>query len=309
MSKGRIKSKRLDFTQVSNKLIFDSNLSNHAKVLGCMIQAKITIPDFILYKTTLIKLFGKQEDTFNKYWRELKENGYLVQFKEIVTKEHIKEHYSDKGIKEEDWPKLGTYYYEYEFLDIPDVAYAKEQNEKNNQFSKINEARKKTEHIEKPKKVKCEKPKKSSVGKKHTVEVPHSGNIPQHNKTDFNNTDLNNTFSSSSEDDEKIIEQYKDYRNIKKLSHEEISLVTKLITEHGEDKVSTSIKQAVAYGGNSYKYLEAIVHNGINTKITNSNKENNILTNKFGGYSGQRTYDPDRMEQLEQEHLERLLSK
>lgn len=249
MQKGRIRTKRLDFTQVSNTLIFDNNLSSHARVLGCMIQAKITIPDFVLYKTTLIKLFGKQEDTFNKYWRELKTNGYLVQFKEVVTKEYIQEHYASKGVAKEEWPKLGTYFYEYEFLDVPNVEYAKEQNEKNNQFAALNEKRKKAETPEKPKKTKKATPKKSTVAKNHTVEVPHTGKDEQHKSIDLTHTDFTNIYKDDDAEHQSIIHQfYKKWTEVLnkriKLTDNQKNKLIELVNKHGLDDVIYALDRA-----------------------------------------------------------------
>lgn len=109
---GVFRTKQLPFTMILNNVLFDDNLSRDARLLYCMIQSKITIPDFTLYKTTLIKLFGANEKTFDKYWKELKDKGYLIQYK--LTDEN------------------NRFYYEYDLLDTPDVELATKIHSQNN---------------------------------------------------------------------------------------------------------------------------------------------------------------------------------
>lgn len=96
---GTFKKKKVYFSQVSNSAIRDEKLSLKAKGLYSLIQSYITIEDFTLYKNNLMKKCKEKRDGFNTAWKELKENGYLVQYK----------------TKLED----GTYNYEYELLDEP----------------------------------------------------------------------------------------------------------------------------------------------------------------------------------------------
>ena len=64
-----------------------------------MITYYISIPDFILYKSHLQRKTGCGTTAFNRMWRELKENGYLAQYK----------------LRDE----KGAFYYEYELFDEP----------------------------------------------------------------------------------------------------------------------------------------------------------------------------------------------
>lgn len=96
---GRIRKKINPFAQVSNFALRDSNMSLKAKGLYALIQSYITIENFILYKNTLRKQCIEGEYSFEQAWKELKEKGYLMQFK----------------LRNES----GYYFYEYELLDKP----------------------------------------------------------------------------------------------------------------------------------------------------------------------------------------------
>lgn len=96
---GRFRQRKVSFTATSNKVLFDENLDMDTKTLHNMINYYISIPDFILYKAHIQKQSGTGQRAFNRMWKQLKENGYLVQYKL-------------KGDK-------GTFYYEYELFDEP----------------------------------------------------------------------------------------------------------------------------------------------------------------------------------------------
>lgn len=99
METGQIKRREVPFSQISNSALRDEKLSLKAKGLYALIQSYITIPNFILYKTTLMKQCKESKNTFDTAWKELKDNGYLIQYK----KSNI---------------KTKTFYYDYELLDI-----------------------------------------------------------------------------------------------------------------------------------------------------------------------------------------------
>ena len=96
---GRFRQKKVSFTATSNRVLFDDNLDMDTKTLHNMINYYISIPDFTLYKSHIQKQSGAGQRAFNRMWKQLKENGYLVQYKL-------------KGDK-------GTFYYEYELFDEP----------------------------------------------------------------------------------------------------------------------------------------------------------------------------------------------
>lgn len=98
MSNGKFRSKKISFAQVSTAALRDPNLSLKAKGLYSLIQAYISIPNFVLYKNFLMKQCIEKESAFGTTWRELKARGYLVQYR----------------LQNEN----GTFYYEYDLLDI-----------------------------------------------------------------------------------------------------------------------------------------------------------------------------------------------
>lgn len=107
MESGRIsKRKEVPFSQVSNQALRDKTLSLRAKGLYALIQSYITIPNFVLYKQTLINMSIEGKDAFESAWKELKNRGYLVQI---------------RGKNSE-----GKFIYEYELLDFIEEKELKE---------------------------------------------------------------------------------------------------------------------------------------------------------------------------------------
>lgn len=99
MESGKItRRKEVPFSQVSNQALRDKTLSLRAKGLYALIQSYITIPDFVLYKQTLINMGVEGREAFESAWKELKKRGYLVQ---------------KRGKNSE-----GKFVYEYELLDF-----------------------------------------------------------------------------------------------------------------------------------------------------------------------------------------------
>lgn len=98
-SGGKFRKKRTNFSMVSNDIIRNDNVSLKAKGLYALIQSYITLENFTLYKGFLQSKCIEGERAFDSAWRELKEKGYLVQYK----------------LKDEN----NKYYYEYELLDEP----------------------------------------------------------------------------------------------------------------------------------------------------------------------------------------------
>lgn len=98
-SGGKFRKKRTNFSMVSNDIIRNDNVSLKAKGLYALIQSYITLENFTLYKGFLQSKCIEGERAFDSAWRELKEKGYLVQYK----------------LKDES----NKYFYEYELLDEP----------------------------------------------------------------------------------------------------------------------------------------------------------------------------------------------
>lgn len=93
--------KKVPYASVSQVLIKDTSLSLKAKGLYSIIECYIRIPDFTLYKSHLINQSTDGLRSFNSAWSELKEHGYLKQYR-------IRE---AKGWR-----------YEYDLLDEPDLV-------------------------------------------------------------------------------------------------------------------------------------------------------------------------------------------
>ena len=98
---GRFRKKKSNFSIVYNTAIHDSNISLKAKGLYTLIQSYITIEGFTLYKSFLRSKCRDGEKAFESGWKELKESGYLKQYK------------MREG--------SNRFYYEYELLDEPEV--------------------------------------------------------------------------------------------------------------------------------------------------------------------------------------------
>lgn len=97
---GAFRKKKVYFSQVSNHALRDKNLSLKAKGLYALIQSYITIEGFTLYKNMLRKQCPEGREAFGNTWKELKDKGYLIQYKS-QNKE------------------TGKFVYEYDLLDKP----------------------------------------------------------------------------------------------------------------------------------------------------------------------------------------------
>lgn len=73
------------FTMIPNELLVNPDIHPNTRLLYCIIKHYITIPGFVLYKSTLIKSLGLAANTFNKYWKELKDLGFLEQIQHHIN--------------------------------------------------------------------------------------------------------------------------------------------------------------------------------------------------------------------------------
>jgi hypothetical protein len=99
---GRFRKKRTSFAQVSNVALRDPNLSLKAKGLLALVESYLSLDGFVLYKDFLISKSKDGETAFRGAWKELKDNGYLIQYK---MKDEV----------------TSRFYYEYEICDNPQV--------------------------------------------------------------------------------------------------------------------------------------------------------------------------------------------
>lgn len=99
---GIIRKKRTFYAQVSNVALRDATLSLKAKGLLAIIESYLSLENFVLYKDFLISKSTDGETSFRGAWKELKDHGYLIQYK----------------LKDEETKQ---FYYEYEICDDPHV--------------------------------------------------------------------------------------------------------------------------------------------------------------------------------------------
>ena len=146
------------FTMVNNTVIEDKNLSMKAKGLYLIIKHYITIPNFTLNKSYLMSLSKEGERAFESGWKELKDAGYLIQYR----------------LKGED----GKWVYEYELLHTPrkvEKAIVKKKKETDN--SKVDNYNKEV----KTKKAPVVQPTEASENTKDLLSNKNNStdNIPQ----------------------------------------------------------------------------------------------------------------------------------
>ena len=94
---GRFRRKKTNFSMVSNEILRDKTVSLKAKGLYSLIQSYVTLDDFVLYKGFLMSHCVEGRKAFDAAWSELKETGYLIQYRMKDKENH--------------------FYYEYELLD------------------------------------------------------------------------------------------------------------------------------------------------------------------------------------------------
>ena len=265
METGKFRKKKIYFTQVSNTALRDTNLSLKAKGLYALINSYITLEDFTLYKTTLLKNCAEGKKAFDAAWKELKDAGYLIQ-------------YRLQGEK-------GKFYYEYELLDEPQSI----------EMAEISQS------IHIPKK---EVVDNGGSGKRVTAKrgIYNNTNL---NNTDLNNTNINNISSSAEEVEEedknskdlKTIMSFCNNVNFKIKTIE----IERLLVTYSLDKIIKAINSAISSSKqieNPYGYLTAILNNMEQPK--NIVIENKTATPTKGKLSEpnftQREYDYDKLE-------------
>lgn len=102
-SKGIIRGKN-SYTQVSDDILRDESLSLKAKGLYILIQSYLVGRNNTVLKNDLKSNCKEGEKAFESAWKELKNSGYLIQYK---LKDKID----------------GTFYYEYELVICKDKEY------------------------------------------------------------------------------------------------------------------------------------------------------------------------------------------
>ena len=153
-------------------------MSRKAKGLYAEIYSYITIPNFKLSKSYLMKTGLEGETAFNSMWKELKEKGYLKQYRISVN---------NNGTM--------SFVYKYDLLDKPDLKTPYLTNVKlNGEFGETYGGL--SENIENSEQEKPFKtyPPSFVPGTSRTTYNVHRVQSPiDINNTDINNTDINNT--------------------------------------------------------------------------------------------------------------------
>lgn len=161
---GRFRTMVDPFTMVSNSVIEDRSLSLKAKGLYLIIKHYITIPNFTLNKNYLISLSKEGERAFNSTWKELKDRGYLKQ-------------YRLKG-------KDGKWIYEYELLHDPVV------DSEDTEIDKVNEEDIKTDEAEDKVKEFNKSVKDAQNKKASPMAVEEANQINKNSDLNFNHDNI-----------------------------------------------------------------------------------------------------------------------
>ena len=110
LKSGRIRRRKdKGFAQIANCVLRDMELSLKAKGLYSLIESYLSIPDWTLYKSFLMSKCKEGDTAFNGAWKELKDRGYLIQYK-IKDKTN------------------GRWIYEYELVDEPCISEGSQDN-------------------------------------------------------------------------------------------------------------------------------------------------------------------------------------
>lgn len=232
-SGGKFRKKKIYFTQVSNNILRDNTISLKAKGLYSLIQSYITIENFTLYKNYLKKQCKEGEKAFESTWKELKDNGYLIQYR----------------LQDE---KTKQFYYEYELLDEKNIELANEIH--SNQNRKKHEEKSHT-----PKKEGMDNNSKAIPPKKEGMGNGLDGKGEGYNNTVPSNTDLNNITSSSSSD---LLEEFE--TNICKLKRTTKEKFIKIINNHDKEFIQAIINECSTTNVNCYKGFETALESYVN---------------------------------------------
>jgi len=248
---GKFRAKRVYFTQVSNVALRDNKLSAKAKGLYSVINSFLTMENFTLYKNALRKHMAEGNMAFDNMWKELKDKGYLIQ-------------YRSQGDK-------GFFYYEYELLDAPNIELATEIHGKQNRKTK-------EEKTHTPKSGGMEKKSKTHTPKNDGMDNTSNGEVGVYNNTDLTNTDLTNTNLSSSSDDEitlpnltltevnVLVKKFKD--SICELTENTKLKFLLYCGVHNTDLIKSILDYSATINIKSYAGFETIIKAAIQNNIT-----------------------------------------
>ncbi len=288
---GAFRKKKVYFSQISNLALRDRNLSLKAKGLYALIQSYITIENFTLYKTTLKKECLEKEKAFETTWKELKEKGYLIQYRLQGNK--------------------GYFYYEYELLDTADKELADKIHSNQNRKTQ-------DEKNHNPKKIDMDKNIENHNPKMDTMDDGYGGKVGVYNNTNSNNTNSNNTnLSSSSISNDELILNFNN--NICELKKTTKPKFIDFCNKYDSEFINAIIEYSAEINIRSYKGFETIIKSYIDKEVFTVNdfinsiekyraekkeknnkkqtnyKNSNIKELKFNNFDP-REYDYDKLE-------------
>lgn len=261
----------INFTQVTNNVLQNKNLSFKAKGLYSFIQSYLLIPNFNLTKSFLMSNCLEGEKAFDSAWKELKDNGFLKQYRIPNPEER------------------GKFIYEYELLIEADISTPGLINcdIKGNPVFKEKEKETEKDHI----------PQNGGDGENDRPYTPkrtlcskdamlNGGDI---NNTILNNNNINNNNISSSNEDEEDDNLNKIMKYCQSVDYKLTKAKAKaLLVSYDYTKIIKAIAHIIAsdvkvtnYSG----YLSKTLADLNSTKVVNINTtvENKRGFNNFKG--------------------------
>ncbi|MBE1306146.1 DnaD domain protein [Clostridium botulinum] len=258
---GRFRKKKVYFTQVSNNALRDNSISLKAKGLYALIQSYITLEDFTLYKNYLKKQCKEGEKAFESAWKELKDAGYLIQYR-----------LQDDTLDENNKKKM-TFFYEYELLDSKDIELATKVHASQNR--KIKEEKSHT-----PKKEGMGKNQKSIPTKKEGMGNGYNGEGGTYNNIDPINTNLNNTYSEEEETFQGIISKIESTLEIK-LNKKKKEIINNLLKSYSIDLFNKALDIALLKSNNDIiSYVQSTLQDWSKKGLTSTEEVENMIENR-----------------------------
>ena len=252
---GAFRRKKVYFTQVSNTALRDNTLSLKAKGLYALIQSYITIEDFTLYKNYLKQQCCEGEKAFENTWKELKEKGYLIQYRLQDTENK-------------------QFYYEYELLDEKNVEFATEIHSKQNR-------KKYKEKSHTPQKEGMDKNTKAIPTKREGMGIRYNGQGGEYNNTYLNNTYLNNTYSLEEEElIKKIIKEITENTDIK-IGPKRKKAIENLVTNYNWELINKALEIAINNSNtNIISYINTLLTDWNSKGLYNIDDVNSMIENR-----------------------------
>ncbi|MBA4509774.1 DnaD domain protein [Clostridium sporogenes] len=258
---GRFRKKKVYFTQVSNNALRDNSISLKAKGLYALIQSYITLEDFTLYKNYLKKQCKEGEKAFESAWKELKDAGYLIQYR-----------LQDDTLDENNKKKM-TFFYEYELLDSKDIELATKVHASQNRKSK-------EEKSHTPKKEGMGKNQKAIPTKKEGMGNGYNGEGGTYNNIDPINTDLNNTYSEEEETFQGIISKIESNLEIK-LNKKKKEIINNLLKSYSIELFNKALDIALLKSNNDIiSYIQSTLQDWSKKGLTSSVEVENMIQNR-----------------------------